>query len=127
MVSNAQVTKQLYQFDHTAAQAGETTGNFRPATRWGSFNSPVTLFAQTSDLGVAPLTPSITVKLQHSADGTVWKDVPSGGITAITTAGTQTGEVGIATQLLPYLRVHVVSTFGTVNGGTRVKVWLSGD
>ena len=103
-MSRTRTAKQIYQFDHTAAQAGEVTGNFRPTGSKRDFRVPLNFKVQTSNIGTAPLTPSITAKLQHSHDGTVWTDVPSGGITAITSAGDQAGEINIATQVEKYLR-----------------------
>lgn len=119
--------KQIYQFSHTAAQAGEVTGNFNSTRSRRSLHVPINFKVQTSDIGVAPISPSITAKLQHSHDGTVWTDVPSGGITAITSAGAQAGEINVATQLEKYVRAHVITTFGTVNGGTLVKCFIGGN
>ncbi len=52
----------------------------------GGYNG---LIAYLSVPAATGTTPSLTIKLQDSPDGTTWFDIPSAAFTAVTTAGQQ--------------------------------------
>lgn len=96
-----------------------TSGNTSLGTGWSQVKTAKFQIVAASVTGT---TPSFTFKLQDSADGTNWVDVPSAAFTAITAAGTQAIVVN-ATLLNDNLRVNLVAT-GTTPSAT-VTLWAT--
>lgn len=79
-----------------------------PSSGWGNVD---TIRLQAVLSSVTGTTPSYTLKLQESQDGTNWSDVPSGAFSAITAAGN--AELSLAGPFDDIIRV-----FATVSGTT---------
>lgn len=79
-----------------------------PTSGWGGVN---TLRVQAVLSSVTGTTPSYTLKLQESQDGSNWTDVPSGAFSAITAAGN--AELSLTGPFDDNIRVYA-----TVSGTT---------
>lgn len=123
---------QIKIFDKNILTATTTTGDWVHIL---GLKPPFRLMVRTSNIGTAPVNPSMTVTTdlgigdmgdpQSSiVDSTLGLDGPA----AITSAGAQAAAGDNDTSQLPiWIRGVCVSTFGTVNGGTRVEAWVVGD
>lgn len=123
---------QVKIFDENITSAATTTGDW---VHIMGLKPPFRLMVRTSDIGTAPVNPSMTVTTDLGigdmgdpqadiVDSTLGLDGPA----AITSAGDQAAAGDNDTSQLPvWIRAVCVSTFGTVNGGTRVEAWVVGD
>lgn len=63
------------------------------------------LIVSVTQIAVTPILGSITFKVQHSADGNTWVDVPNLATGAITGTGTTTISLSPACAALDYQRI----------------------
>lgn len=122
MTALVRTTKKIYRFDHTAANANEFTGNIISSRRFRSFQNPYVAQIVAANLGTAPTSPTVDCAIESSLDGTNW--ISHGSFSQLTAAGT--GELQITDQMGPFIRANVTTTYGTVNGGLEVSVYLTG-